>query len=153
MKTYIHYGSPKFSNDEWQPIRNENWMKPHGGLWASAIDAPYGWKDWNETSNYMKCEEENSFKFKLAEGAKILIIDSEKALKQLIPNGLSSMNGHIRGEGSARQYYLNFEVLAKRYDVIDFQLSKDPNELYWLMYGWDCDSILVLNKNVIVLVD
>ena len=147
-KVYIHYGSNKFSNDEWEPIKNENWIKPHGGLWASAIDAPYGWKDWNETSDYMKCEEENSFKFKLKPEAKILIIDSEKALEQLIPNKTYSMNGYVHGIGSARQYYLNFETLSRRYDAIDFQLSKD-HELYWLMYGWDCDSILVMNKDII----
>ena len=153
MKTYIHYGSPEFLEEEWQPIKNENWMKPHGGLWASAIDTPYGWKDWNETSNYMKCEEENSFKFKLRENARILTIDSEKALQKLIPDGVSSMNGHVKDMGNTAQYYLNFEVLTRRYDVIDFQLSKDPNKLYWLMYGWDCDSILILNKDIIILVD
>jgi hypothetical protein len=43
MKTYIHYGSTAFIEESWEPIHNENWIKPHGGLWASAIDAPYGW--------------------------------------------------------------------------------------------------------------
>ena len=147
MKTYIHYGSTAFIEKSWEPICNENWIKPYGGLWASAIDAPYGWKDWNETSNYMKCEEENSFKFKLKPEAKLLVIDSVNALKRLhkLQYTVTTL---VRDT-----YFLNFErLLADGYDVIDFQLSKD-HELYWLMYGWDCDSILVMNKDALVLVD
>ena len=147
MKTYIHYGSNKFSNDEWEPIRNENWIKPHGGLWASAIDAPYGWKDWNENSDYMKCKEENSFKFQLKPEAKILVINSVDALKRLhiLQYTVTTLIRDV--------YFLNFErLLEDGYDAIDFQLSKD-SKLYWAMYGWDCDSILVMNKDVLVLVD
>lgn len=143
IKTYIHYGSTKFSNDEWEPIRNENWIKPHGGLWASAIDASYGWKDWNENSDYQICDEMNSFKFKLKPEAKLLVIDSVNALKRLdkLQYTVTTLVRDI--------YFLNFErLLEDGYDAIDFQLSKD-HELYWSMYGWDCDSILVMNKDVI----
>lgn len=142
-KIYIHYGSKNFSNEEWEPIRNENWIKPHGGLWASAIDAQYGWKDWNETSDYQVCDELNSFKFKLKPEAKLLVIDSVNALKRLhkLQYTVTTLVRDV--------YFLNFErLLEDGYDAIDFQLSKD-HELYWLMYGWDCDSILVMNKDVI----
>lgn len=142
-KIYIHYGSTKFSNNEWEPIRNENWIKPYGGLWASDIDAPYGWKDWNETSDYQKCDSVNSFKFKLKPEAKILVIDSVNALKRLhkLQYTVTTL---VRDT-----YFLNFErLLEDGYDAIDFQLSKDP-KLYWAMYGWDCDSILVMNKDII----
>ena len=147
MKTYIHYGSTAFIEESWEPIRNENWIKPHGGLWASAIDAPYGWKDWNGTYNYQLCDETNSFKFKLKPSARILIIDSIDVLKRLhkLQYTVTTLIRDV--------YFLNFErLLEDGYDAIDFQLSKDP-KLYWAMYGWDCDSILVMNKDVLILVD
>ena len=46
-------------------------------------------------------------------------------------------------------YGIDFEALAREYDVLECSLSKYPS-LYWSLYGWDCDSILVMNPNVIV---
>ena len=37
---YIHYGCTSFDKLKFQEIK--------GGLWASPIDAEYGWKDWCE---------------------------------------------------------------------------------------------------------
>ena len=43
---YIHYGHNKFDIDRFMPIQNKMFYnKPYGGLWASRIDARYGWKD------------------------------------------------------------------------------------------------------------
>lgn len=39
----------------------------------------------------------------------------------------------------------DFERIAKEYDVIDFKIG----ELYMALYGWDVDSIVVLNPDVI----
>ena len=142
-KIYIHYGATRFIEEYWEPIQNQNWIKPHGGLWASAVDAQYGWKDWNENSDYQACDEMNSFKFKLKPEAKLLVIDSVNALKRLhkLQYTVTTLVRDV--------YFLNFErLLEDGYDAIDFQLSKD-RELYWSMYGWDCDSILVMNKDVI----
>ena len=45
--------------------------------------------------------------------------------------------------------FLDFEKLSKSYDVIEVNISAD-RDLYWELYGWDCDSILVMNPSVIV---
>ena len=29
------------------------WNKPYGGLWASDINAKYGWKSWCEDENFV----------------------------------------------------------------------------------------------------
>lgn len=44
---------------------------------------------------------------------------------------------------------IDFEGLKSQYDVLECSLTKYP-ELYWTLYGWDCDCILVMNPEVIV---
>jgi len=43
---------------------------------------------------------------------------------------------------------LDFEKLAGIYDAIDVSISNDP-ELHFALYGWDCDSILIMNPDII----
>ncbi len=57
---------------------------------------------------------------------------------------------------SSRWITLDFEELSKSYDGIELHLSEEETEdifngLYWKLYGWDCDSILIFNKDIIVL--
>lgn len=47
--------------------------------------------------------------------------------------------------GYARELILDFKKMARDYDVIDYKVF----DLYWEMYGWDCDCICVLNKDVV----
>ena len=44
--------------------------------------------------------------------------------------------------------YLDFEAIALKYDAIEVNISNDW-KLYDALYGWDCDSILVMNKKII----
>ena len=45
---------------------------------------------------------------------------------------------------------IDFELMIKNgIDVIEFNLSNDE-DLYFALYGWDCDCILVLNPEVII---
>jgi hypothetical protein len=34
-------------------------------------------------------------------------------------------------------------------DAIKLNLSKGDYELYYELYGWDCDSILIMNPDII----
>lgn len=40
---------------------------------------------------------------------------------------------------------IDFEAIAKDFDMIDFKVRN----LYFELMGWDLDSVLILNKNVI----
>lgn len=138
---YIHYGHKNYDISRFSPIRNEEYRnKPHGGLWASRIDAKYGWKEWNEYEQFRECEEENSFKFTLSTNANVLEIHSHKDLSKVPQVKKSRFNGTCLPD---------FEkLLSDGFDAMELFLSED-NELYWDLYGWDCDSILVMNPDVV----
>ena len=44
---------------------------------------------------------------------------------------------------------LDFEKLAETYDAIEVSIS-DDFELYYQLYGWDCNSIVIMNPKIIV---
>lgn len=135
---YIHYGSKKFNKNLFQEIKNIPFVKPEGGLWASRINAERGWKQWTEDNNYMtdRYRKDNCFKFKLKESAKILTLKTKTDLKKLPKNIIPTF---------PIDNWLDFEELKKKYDAIEVFID----ELYWDLYGWDCDSILILNKEVV----
>lgn len=140
---YIHYGSPQFSLDRFdQPWNIRSWNKPGGGLWASDEAAKYGWKDWCIAEDFRECTDENAFRFELAPSANILCLDSVATVGKL-PLQENEYSGLCCKA-------IDFEKLVSDgVDVIDFKLSTDPR-LYWSMYGWDCDCILVLNPAVVI---
>lgn len=139
---YIHYGASKYDPKKFKPIKNCcGFNKPYGGLWASPVTTPMGWKDWNEAENFRVCNEQNSFRFKLKSGSKIAYIDSEEKL-HTVPDS-------IKTGCSQKSKFIDFEKALKLgYDAIEISISKCPS-LYWALYGWDCDSIVVLNKGAI----
>lgn len=141
-RIYIHYGNKEFNKNKFNPIKNEEyWIKPKGGLWASPIDALFGWKDWCKAEDFRKCEKENSFSFSLP-SANIYMIDSVDALHSL-PIIKNYDNVPIR------LTVIDFEkCIELGYDAIELSISSD-RKLYWELYGWDCDSILVMNPEKI----
>lgn len=136
---YIHYGAKHFDKNLFQDIKNIPFVKPEGGLWASRINANYGWKEWTEDNEYMtdRYREGNCFRFKLKNNARVLILKTKEDLKNLPKNKIPTF--------PTLYEWLDFEELKKRYDAIEVVIEK----LYWELYGWDCDSILILNKDVI----
>lgn len=138
---YIHYGHNKFDISKFNKVVNSNIpTKPEGGFWASRIDALFGWKEWCIDRKY-KIDLDNSMVFSLSKDARILIIDNHKILEDLPKN--ERQQKHIN-----MCAILDFERLSKEYDAIEVLISEDDELLYYL-YGWDCDSILIMNPNII----
>ena len=82
-QTYIHFGSDHFDQMRFAPIRNSEWQpKPEGGLWASRVDAEYGWKQWCEDNHFGVDELQMSFKFTLSE-AHVLLLEDISQLNDL----------------------------------------------------------------------
>ena len=148
---YIHYGNTKYDDSLFKPIKNIYWLKPAGGLWASRVDAKFGWKDWAERNNFRKhtLDSNNCFYFELSSNARILRINSIHDLEGL-PRLKFGSAGLVMKLVKPTQVFLEFEELAKHCDAIEFNISSDPR-LYWYLYGWDCDCTLIMNKEIIII--
>ena len=156
-KIYIHYGHKNFDRDLFTEIKNRDYfVKPHGGLWASRINAEYGWKQLVTDNEFFtgKYRDDNCFKFKLKDGARLLVITNDDQLDTLPQQ-------HTPHSNLVFTTCLDFEKLKEEYDAIEVLIYEDKSEiqdnfvdgLYNKLYGWDCDSILVMNKDVIQEID
>lgn len=144
---YIHYGHLHFDRALFEPVRNKDkGNKPDGGLWASDEDTENGWKDWNATNEYRECDEDNAFRFVLKPEARVFVIDSVAALDNIPRCREVSLFAMLILGGMGGVY--DWEEMARKYDAVDFRLSADSG-LYDAMYGWDCDSLLVLNPEIV----
>ena len=144
---YISYGIRNFDINKFEEIQNKEYCnKPKGGLWASPVDAEHGWKDWCETEQFRDCKEEDSFRFTLKDDANIYYINR--------PDDCNDMP-QVNHDYMKSKIYPDFEIMKQNgVDAIQFNLSNDKTEsysdgLYFTLYGWDCDCILVMNKNIV----
>ena len=162
MKTrYIHYGASEFHKELMLPISNRPmFVKPYGGLWASPVDSPRSWYDWCMGNNWGKNELEESFSFALTDNAKILHLFSVKQLEGLPRAKAASKDLEFLYDHDL-MVYLDFEAMEKEYDGIELHLSEENwddiegfgSGLYYKLYGWDCDSILLFHDDVIQLLN
>ena len=144
MRRYIHYGHTKFDKRVFNKIKNVDCStKPKGGLWASDVESEHGWKEWCNENEFRDCDKENSFTFTLSDDAKILYIESVNDLESL-PKEKDKF-----GMNFSSWILLDFEKLAEIYDVVEVSISSDF-DLYYKLYGWDCDSIVIMNPDVVV---
>lgn len=149
-KIYIHYIKENepghFDLLKFGAIKNRQipWTKPEGdsGLWGSPVDASFGWKEWNESEHYRDCKDEFSFKFRLKPGNKVLTLKTKSDIEGIPELGTTGFPLPILGD----EYHPDFEKLAGMIDAIEIE---DINPFYMSLYGWDCESILVLNPYII----
>ena len=152
-KKYIHYGSSKFDINKFGKPKNCStlWNKPdpHTCLWASPIDSENGWLQWSLDNLFRTDELKSSFIFELTPNSKILNIRNDDELQQSVDSGLLH-NRYTEFLGFlSDEYYMDFEQLAKDgYDAIEVHICS--NKIYFGLYGWDCDSLLVLNPDCVV---
>lgn len=157
MKTkYIHYGSDSFDRNLFTPISNRVFVKPHGGLWASPMAAEWGWYDWCRSENFNTDRLCERFVFTLSNKAKVVHIRSVADLKKLPDQKLSKYPIYVDFGWKC----IDFEkLLAVGIDAVELHLSEEKptshgfmDGLYWQLYGWDCDSILIMNPDVVEVV-
>lgn len=154
---YIHIsknGTSGFDKDFFHPIKNLNGCaSPSGGFWASPIDAKYGWKEWCEANNEFDWLLGARFIFEMPDSARVLRIEKVADIPCDYINfnyfDLKLCTLPKDGKGISNQTLpLDFEKLAEKYDAIEI-LAGSNYDLYYTFYGWDCDSILIMNPDII----
>ena len=155
---YRHYGHSKFDKSLFCPISNREFSnKPHGGLWSCPTkDVDVDWKTWSEGNDFSLDRLKEHFDFKIKDSAKILEIKDIKDLDKL-PR---IRNERIRTllEFDRMNSDIDFEELAKNYDGIMVWMYRSTDisyetklfdGMYYRLYGWDVDTLVVFNPDII----
>lgn len=145
VSEYIHYGSNIFKPD--YILKKDKYLrsdKPNG-LWASPVNADWGWKDWCELEDFRTERLDDYFTFTTVPEAKILHLHS---LSQAAPY----MKISYRFQ-SIVGYNLDLDKIYKMFDGMELHISDDfcsfhDNNVF---YTWDVDSICIWNPNIIQL--
>lgn len=134
----VHYGSEEFALSKFSPIANYA-HKPKGGLWASPVDSKHSWKDWCIGEQFGLSRLDISFEFIFDGNA--FVIDGIKDCEKL-----------MMAEVMPNYRVIDFERMSQSYDAIYMTARGEGDTRYsdYHLYGWDCESVLVMNPNVII---
>lgn len=131
----IHYGADGYEPALFAPISDEYPRnKPSGGLWTSPVVSEYGWKEWSIENSYGDLERHFHLKF----SGTVLEIDSV-----LDMDGFTWLGERYEG--------ISFEALCCPHFVCDAVHLTEQGESVTRythprsMYGWDCETMLILN--------
>jgi len=148
--TLVKYGSAAFDPKQFKPVTRHNYLqcKPDGGMWACPVDSEYGWKHWCEGERF-SADLDVSFTFTY-EG-RYIVIDKLADLDDLtwtIPEELKGLHGFCGCE------YIDFaNSLAKGIDAVHLTVEGQNRTRHTFprnLYGWDCESVLILNPNKVI---
>ena len=146
---YITLGcGNKFDISKFNAPQNiPHFCKPEGGLWGSPVGSKWGWKEWveSEMPEWMETKYGLSeFRFRFNSKARLYVIDS--------PFDLLTVPYKVKGGEYAICFedLIDFERMARDYDAIlltelgERRTRFSDREYGMSLYGWDCESILVL---------
>lgn len=147
----IKYGSKSFNRKKFNPIKNKDWIKPSGGLWASPIKSNWGWKDWCKSQEFQL--EKLSIFFKFTFKGKAFVINNleDSAKLPWKPNPILPKK-LILNSSFSFAYVIDFELLSKKYDGVFLTVQGEFETRFprkYSLYGWDCETLLVLNPRSI----
>ena len=146
---YVCYGNGIWDPEKWVDVKTGEWIKPRtGGLWSSPVDSEWGWIDWCKAEDFHTELLENSphFTFSLSQSSKVYNIDTPADLRRF-------KYSHLNFDSSFPRFYIDFEEAAKEYDAIFLSATGESSTRWsdpYSLYGWDCETLLVLKKEVII---
>lgn len=154
VTVYVHYGctAEEFSADCFRKIKNNPpFAKPTGGFWGSPTQAAFGWIDFCRREEYVPPSGlHKKFCFFLQPEAQIIQIRSGEDF-DLLPKLEKTVDFPFE-----EIHLIDFEECCRcGIDAIEYCYSAIPrndtlgDEMNQKMRGWDCDSILVMNPQII----
>ena len=161
---YVHCGSAHFKDNLFVTPRN-CWWKPKPmdgtGLWGSRVGDPYGWRNWCEKNDYPLSHD--CFKFKLSENTNLIVLRK--------PEDLTSMP-HISPEDILRSDTSGMDLpsvtnisnlMPQEWCFLDYEkmLSDGVDAIEVIGWPslckplsiWDCNSIYIMNPQIIIEVE
>ena len=153
---YVHFGSEHFESERFNSIQNVIFRpKPVGGtrLWASRENEPDGWEPWCRGNDYNVDKLNVYFRFTMPD-AHILTISEPADLIPLPklhpweytepqPDDIPDFD-LVNGVYVPSWCYLDFEKLSENYDAIEL---RNCQSFSYILAGWDCNCLLVLNPD------
>jgi hypothetical protein len=131
----ISYGLGEYDTGKFRPVRNNNFVKPAGGLWASPVKARFGWRKWCQDESFGDLS--SSFEFSI-EG-RVMVIDSLSDASQM--PWLVSHGGSLTVPDFEKMVSQGVDaVYLTRRGELETRYSRPYN-----LYGWDCECVLVMN--------
>ena len=150
---YVHYGctAEEFTVNQIQEIKNfPPFAKPMGGFWASPVQAPFGWVDFCRKVDYAPSfGMQKKFCFSLSPEAQIFRVTAREDF-ELLPKMETATDSPV-----GKISMIDFEECVRcGIDAIEYCYSVHSDEMLSdemdrNMPGWDCDSILIMNPQVI----
>jgi hypothetical protein len=134
----ITYGcGKKFDRRKFKPIKNQPFVKPMGGLWASPVDATYGWREWCEAESFGNLS--NCFTFEF--DGNVFAIDSLDDAKRMPWTTYRGLLTHPDFEKMLKMGYDAIHLTERGQIATRFG---EPS-----LYGWDCECVLVMNPDCV----
>ena len=149
---YRHYGAKTFNPELVRgPSEKSSCIaiKLGNSLWGSPLNGGYSWKDWCEQESYNLSALGKFFDFTLTPDARIYQIRSVEAWEELNRRFPNKLPGLSLPSFLTQQFGPDWKRMSKEYDGIEVSIT-DCNELYYVLYGYDVDSIAVWNPDVVV---
>ena len=164
MEIYRHYGHNKFDINKFVPVFNGAFSnKPEGGLWACpTIDYDINWEEWSRSNDFQVDRLNKYFDFKLKDNAKILEIKNMSDLEKL-PRvsyddedlryiiSIDKMNSDIDFEELSKEYDGMMVWMYRANDLKNYERVYDG--IYYKLYGWDVDTLVVFNPQTIEVIE
>lgn len=164
---FIHHGSEHFEKEKFKMVTKmddrlmRNKPGNNEGLWASPVtkDGTDSWNEWCDEHDFSIGDNSKWFKFKLKEGSKVLVLKNKEDLDRFSESKYQRHFDflHLPLGTSEHDLYPDFYKLKDDYDAILVYITWEGEDgldgSYYRLYGWDADSLLIFNPEVIVETD
>ena len=155
-RVYRHYGDGIFLKEKQEQVLGTRMMKPlGGGIWASPVDSDVTWDVWCSNEHFHEDSLAHHFEFRLRPEARIFVINNDDDFFEFIKKYPGRPTDTFEkklyssfDEPREVECFPDYIKATKDYDGLEVNISKDPR-LYHLMYGWDVDSIVIWNYDII----
>lgn len=132
----IHYGHNKFDASQFKPVKNQGMEKPEGGLWACPEHNQNDWINFVWDTWGRITWPEDRMAIEIGEQARVLTIDDLDGLNSLPKIAWDCWD------------LIDFEALAKDYDVIHLTKKGQLETHEHGLFAWDVETVLIMNPEV-----